>query len=170
LGILSPGRRASVGAKRSGTKLKARKKPSAKAIAGKSSAKVSKGTKTTTGRRGAGKQTAASSGVVPTAQKLAHLVESMGNNWVAGMLEVSPSQPSRWRTGEEGISPENARQLTDLEYVMSRLLQLYSPSLAKVWLESYNAHLEGRPVDVFHLRGALAVAEAIDAEAQGAYA
>jgi hypothetical protein len=150
-----------MGAKRSGAKLKARKKPSAK---------VSKGAKTTTGRRGAGKQTAARSGVVPTAQKLAHLVESMGNNWVAGMLEVSPSQPSRWRTGEEGISPENARRLTDLEYVMSRLLQLYSPSLAKVWLESYNAHLEGRPVDVFHLRGALAVAEAIDAEAQGAYA
>jgi hypothetical protein len=139
-----------MGAKRSGTKLKASKKTSAKAIARK--------------------QTAASSGVVPTAKKLAHLVESMGNNWVARMLEVSPSQPSRWRTGEEGISAENARQLTDLEYVMSRLLQLYSPSLAKLWLESYNANLEGRPVDVFHLRGALAVAEAIDAEAQGAYA
>lgn len=120
--------------------------------------------------RAAAKSAAASSGVVPTAQKLARLVESLGNNWVAGMLEVSTSQPSRWRTGEEGISPENARQVTDLEYVMSRLLQLYSPTVAKVWFESYNAHLQGRPVDVFHLRGALAVAAAIDAEAQGAYA
>jgi hypothetical protein len=94
----------------------------------------------------------------------------MGNNWVAEMLGVSRSQPSRWRTKEEGISPENARQVTDLEYVISRLLQLYSPDLARVWLVSYNAYLEGRPVDVLHLRGALAVAPAIDAEAQGAFA
>jgi hypothetical protein len=155
-----------MGSKRTG--MKARKKTPSKVTPKRSSAKVA--SKRTTSRRAGGKQAAASSGVVPTAQKLARLVETMGNNWVAGILEVSPSQPSRWRTGEEGISPENARQVTDLEYVMSRLLQLYVPSVAKIWLESYNAHLEGRPVDVLHLRGALAVAEAIDAEAQGAYA
>jgi hypothetical protein len=159
-----------MGAKLAGARLKARKKTSAKAVSRKSSAKVSKANKAATSRRAAGKEGAASSGVVPTTQKLARLVDRMGNNWVAGMLEVSPSQPSRWRTGEEGISPENARQVTDLEYVMSRLLQLYPPSVARVWLESYNAYLGGKPVDVFHLRGAIAVAEAIDAEAQGAYA
>jgi hypothetical protein len=156
-------------AKRTGARGKA-KKTSAKAVRRKSSAKVSGASKGTTSRRSAGKQVAARSGVVPTSQKLARLVESMGNNWVAGILGVSVSQPSRWRTGEERISPENARQVTDLEYVMSRLFQLYPPTLARVWLESYNAHLEGRPVDVFRLRGALAVAEAVDAEAQGAYA
>jgi uncharacterized protein (DUF2384 family) len=158
-----------MGAKRAGTRLKAKKKASAKTVSRKSSAKVSMPGKTTTGRRSAGKQVAAT-GVIPTTQKLARLVESMGNNWIAGVLGVSASQPSRWRTGEERMSPENARQVTDLEYVMSRLLQLYSPTLAKGWLESYNAHLEGRPVDVFRVRGALAVAGAIDAEAQGAYA
>jgi hypothetical protein len=160
--------------KRTGTRLKAGKgKPSRKSIAKKTAAKKTAAkvaSKTRTNRRASGKQAAASSGVVPTTQKLARLVESMGNNWVAGMLAVSPSQPSRWRTGEEGISGENARRVTDLEYVMSRLLQLYAPTTAKVWLESYNAHLEGRPVDVLHLRGAMAVAEAIDAEAAGAYA
>jgi hypothetical protein len=159
-----------MGAKRAGARVKAKKKTSAKAVSRKSATKVSKTSKASTGRRSAGKQVAASSGVVPTSQKLARLVESMGNNWVAGVLGVSVSQPSRWRTGEERISPENARLVTDLEYVMSRLFQLYSPTLAKVWLESYNAHLESRPVDVFRLRGALAVAEAVDAEAQGAYA
>jgi hypothetical protein len=171
LGILSGKERSGLmGAKRAGGRVKAKKKTAAKTVPRKSSAKVSKASKARTSRRSAGKKAAAGSGVVPTSHKLARLVESMGNNWVAGVLGVSVSQPSRWRTGEERISPENARQVTDLEYVMSRLFQLYSPTLAKVWLDSYNAHLEGRPVDVFRLRGALAVAEAIDAEAQGAYA
>jgi hypothetical protein len=161
-----------MGAKRIGTRLKGAKKSSAKkAISKKTSVKATRTSRATPAAgRSAGKRAAAGSGVVPTSQKLTRLVESMGNNWVARMLEVSPSQPSRWRTGEEGISPENARQVTDLEYVMSRLLQLYSPSVARVWLESYNGHLEGKPVDVLHLRGALTVAAAIDAEAQGAYA
>jgi hypothetical protein len=158
-----------MGAKRAGARVKAKKKTAAKAVSRRTAAKSSKSRKASTSRRSAGKQVAAS-GVVPTSQKLARLVESMGNNWVAGVLGVSVSQPSRWRTGEERISPENARLVTDLEYVISRLFQLYSPTLAKVWLESYNAHLESRPVDVFRLRGALAVAEAVDAEAQGAYA
>lgn len=160
-----------MGAKRSGTRLKAsRNSTTRKVAARKADAKSVRASKATATKRGRAASAAANSGVVPTDQKLARLVESMGNNWVAETLEVSRSQPSRWRTREEGISPENARRVTDLEYVMSRLLQLYSPALAKVWLTSFNIHVEGRPIDALHLRGALAVAAAIDAEAQGAFA
>lgn len=53
---------------------------------------------------------------------------------------------------------------------MARLLQLYPPDQAEIWLTSHNAHLGGRPVDVLRLRGAGPVVTAIDAAAQGAYA
>ena len=108
--------------------------------------------------------------IVATEEKLDRLVEAVGNNRVAQMLKVSRSQPSRWRTGEEGIGPENARRVVDLEYVMSRLAQLYPEAVADMWLSSFNAHLGARPVDVLQLKGAGPVVAAIDAEAEGAYA
>jgi len=103
-------------------------------------------------------------------ERLDHLVESLGNNRVAELLEVSRSQPTRWRSGKEGISPANERRVTDLEYIIARLLQLFPKDLAETWLTSQNAHLGARPVDVLRLRGPAAVIQAVDAEAQGAYA
>ena len=104
------------------------------------------------------------------AARLAQLIRDLGNNRVASLLDVSVSQPSRWKTGEERISAENQRRLLDLDYVMARLLQLYPREQAEIWLTSHNAHLGSRPVDVLRLRGAAAVVVAIDAEAEGAYA
>jgi len=103
------------------------------------------------------------------AARLAQLIRDLGNNRVASLLDVSVSQPSRWKTGEERISAENQRRLLDLDYVMARLLQLYPREQAEIWLTSHNAHLGSRPVDVLRLRGAAAVVAAIDAEAEGAY-
>src|SRR5438093_8829823 len=103
------------------------------------------------------------------AERLERLVAGLGNNRVAGLLNVSPSQPSRWRRGEERISADKQRSLLDLDYVMARLLQLFPPEQAEIWLTSHNAHLGARPMDVLRLRGAGAVVRAIDAEAQGAY-
>ena len=104
------------------------------------------------------------------AARLAQLIRDLGNNRVASLLDVSASQPSRWKTGEERISAENQRRLLDLDYVMARLLHLYPREQAEIWLTSHNAHLGSRPVDVLRLRGASAVVAAIDAEAEGAYA
>ncbi len=104
------------------------------------------------------------------AARLAQLIHDLGSNRVASLLDVSASQPSRWRTGEERIGAENQRRLLDLDYVMARLLQLYPREQAEIWLTSHNAHLGSRPVDVLRLRGAAAVVAAIDAEAEGAYA
>ena len=103
------------------------------------------------------------------AGRLGRLITDLGNNRVASLLGVSPSQPSRWRRGAERISAEKQRSLLDLDYVMARLLQLFPPQQAEIWLTSHNAHLGARPMDVLRLRGAGAVVQAIDAEAQGAY-
>jgi len=103
-------------------------------------------------------------------EKLHRLIAGFGNNRVASLLGVSPSQPSRWQKGEERISAENQRGLLDLDYVMARLLQLFPQEQAEIWLTSHNAHLGARPIDVLRLRGAARVVQAIDAEAQDAYA
>jgi hypothetical protein len=108
--------------------------------------------------------------VVSLLDRLERLVGGLGNNKVAELLDVSQSQPSRWRRSQEGIDPENQRRVLDLDYVMSRLLQLYPPEQARLWLRSHNAHLGARPVDVLRQRGVAPVIQAIDAEAEGAYA
>jgi hypothetical protein len=61
------------------------------------------------------------------------------------------------------------RRVLDLDYVMARLLRLFPKQQAEIWLESNNAHLGARPIDVLKLRGASSVVEALDAEEQGAY-
>lgn len=108
--------------------------------------------------------------LVAQSERLARLIDELGNNRVADLLSVSPSQPSRWRSGKEGIGAENQRKLIDLDYVFGRLEQLFPSRQAEIWLTSYNAHLGGRPIDVLRIRGAAPVIEAIDAEAQGAFA
>ncbi|HST46220.1 antitoxin Xre/MbcA/ParS toxin-binding domain-containing protein [Jatrophihabitans sp.] len=99
------------------------------------------------------------------------LVAVLGNNTLARILGVSISQPSRWRTGKEQISPENRRKLTDLNHVLERLLLEVYPDQAEDWLSSPNAHLGGGiPLNVLMLYGPAAVLEAIEALAGGAYA
>ena len=103
------------------------------------------------------------------AERLSRLIHGLGNNHLASLLDVSPSQPSRWRAGKERMSPESQRRLLDLDYVMARLLQVFPREQAEIWLTSHNACLGSRPIDVLRLRGAAPVVLAIDAEAQGAY-
>jgi uncharacterized protein (DUF2384 family) len=102
--------------------------------------------------------------------EVARVVAALGSNTVAELLGVSRSQPSRWRSGKERISPGNRARLTDLDHVLNRLLQVLWPEEASAWLTARNPHLGGRPVDVLALRGAAPVLQAIDALAQGAYA
>lgn len=103
-------------------------------------------------------------------RRLEYVVAQLGNNHAARLLKVSQSQPSRWRSREEGIGSESRRRIADLDYVLARLLEIYPQEVADVWLESFNAHLGARPVDVLELSGVARVIAAIDAEAEGAYA
>jgi hypothetical protein len=104
-------------------------------------------------------------------RRLDWLISVLGSNEVAHLLGVSRSQPSRWRTGSEGITAHNQRALIDLDYVVVRLHQIWMPAVAAIWLESPNAHLGGAtPIEVLRQRGPTALIHAIEAEAEGSYA
>lgn len=99
------------------------------------------------------------------------VVAVLGNNLVADILGVARSQPSRWRSGQERMGPENRRRVSDLDHVLDRLLLELHPEQAGMWLTGANPHLGGaRPIDVLALRGAAPVLVAIDALAVGAFA
>lgn len=104
-------------------------------------------------------------------RRLGWLIDVLGNNQVAELLQVNRSQPSRWRTGREGLAPPNQRKVLDLDYVIARLHQLWTPDVAAIWLRSPNAHLNAAvPLEVLRQRGVTDVIEALDATAEGAYA
>ena len=99
------------------------------------------------------------------------LVDILGNKLVAELLQVAESQPSQWRRAKEVPGPQVAPLVMDLDHVVGRLLLIWDPSVIGDWLRGSNAFLEGaRPIDVLVLRGSTPVIEAIEAEAQGAYA
>lgn len=90
---------------------------------------------------------------------------------LAQLLDVSKSQPSRWKDGVEVPSLAAAKKLLDLEAVVRRALLLWEPDVARIWLESPNAYLDhARPIDVVLTRGASEVIEALDSALAGGYA
>jgi hypothetical protein len=104
-------------------------------------------------------------------QRADFLVRILGNKRVAELLSVSASQPSQWRRAKEVPGPEVAPVLLDLDHVVGRLLLIWDASVIVDWLTGPNAFLDGaRPIDVLATRGSTEVIEAIEAEAQGAYA
>ncbi|MFC4224661.1 antitoxin Xre/MbcA/ParS toxin-binding domain-containing protein [Lysinibacter cavernae] len=100
------------------------------------------------------------------------LIGILGSNKaLADLLNVSPSQPSRWRSGKEVPSPQSGRELIDLDYVLARASQVWPPAVALQWLEGHNSFLGGaRPIDVLRSSGAAEVIEALDGALAGAYA
>lgn len=99
------------------------------------------------------------------------VVATLGNKRTAGLLQVSPSQPTRWKQAKEVPGPQAAPLLLDLDHIIARLLLVWDESVIGDWLEGSNAFLDGaRPIDVLRTRGSTEVVEAIEAEAAGAYA
>lgn len=90
---------------------------------------------------------------------------------LASMLEVSPSQPTRWIDGSERPNSENARVIVDLDHVIARAGLLWKPSVIGSWLNGSNAFLDGaRPIDVLRTTGSAPVIDALDQELAGGYA
>lgn len=105
-----------------------------------------------------------------TVRRAADLVDFLGNNRVAALLQVSRSQPSRWKRRQEGLNPESSRLVLDLDYVLQRFRQVYDDKeVFWIWLNSQNPYLGTRPIDVIMLRGPQAVMPAIEALAEGAF-
>jgi len=95
-----------------------------------------------------------------------------GTRRAADLLDVAASQPSRWMSGESVPGPEHARMLVDLDHVLAHALLVWADaSVARDWLTTANAHLDGlRPLAWMQLHGSTGVVETLRAEAAGAYA
>ena len=106
------------------------------------------------------------------AQRTDELATAVGGvTALARALGVSPSQPSRWKSGKESPSPEMARRLIDLDHVVARAALVWHPDVIPVWLRSANGHLNGQsPLGVLTTRGPNEVLDALDATEAGAFA
>lgn len=90
---------------------------------------------------------------------------------LAEALDVSKSQPSRWKDGKEIPSPEMSARLLDLDYVVAFAMQTWDSSVVMDWLSSPNGFLDGAPpLEVLRQRGSAEVIDALRATISGAYA
>ena len=101
-------------------------------------------------------------------QRVLYLVDVFSRAQLAKLIGVSPSQTSRWASGEERPGPAAAPALIDLEHVYSRARLVWGGDSARIWMESPNAFLGGaRPLDVLLTEGAARVLQTLDAEMWG---
>lgn len=133
--------------------------------------------KSVTSKAGAALKTAAALKVGPgvtiqIADRAGAVAAALGSKaQLASMLEVSPSQPTRWIDGSESPNSENARVIVDLDHVIARAGLLWKPSVIGSWLNGSNAFLDGaRPIDVLRTTGSAPVIDALDQELAGGYA
>ena len=107
-----------------------------------------------------------------SAERAQFLIDTVGGvNKLAKTLGVSPSQPSRWKSGQEVPSPDVAAKLLDLDHVIALAVQTWHPAVVMDWMTTGNGFLEGaRPIDVLLQRGSAEVIDALKASLSGAYA
>jgi len=106
------------------------------------------------------------------AQRTEDLAKALGGvTALARALGVSPSQPSRWKSGKESPGPEAARKLVDLDHVVARAQLVWDPEVVEIWLRSSNGFLNGQtPLGVLMTRGPGEVLSALDAFDSGGFA
>jgi uncharacterized protein (DUF2384 family) len=101
-------------------------------------------------------------------QRVLYLTNVFSRAQLAKLIGVSPSQTSRWASGEERPGPAAAPALIDLEHVYSRARLVWGGDSARIWMESANTFLGGaRPLDVLLTEGAARVLQTLDAEMWG---
>lgn len=89
---------------------------------------------------------------------------------IAALLDVSPSQVSRWRRGQ-APDLENADRLAGLALVVEMLARWLHPDTVEGWLEGANAHLNDRTPAYLIRHGCVAdVIGALEAEKAGTFA
>jgi uncharacterized protein (DUF2384 family) len=101
-------------------------------------------------------------------QRVAYLTDVFSRAQLAKLIGVSPSQTSRWASGEERPGPAAAPALIDLEHIYSRARLVWGGESARIWMESANVFLGGaRPLDVLLTEGPAPVLQTLDAEMWG---
>jgi uncharacterized protein (DUF2384 family) len=102
---------------------------------------------------------------------LARVVEALGTNAAARLLDADRAQVSRWTSGKEAIGSEMGRRIVDLHDILTRILRVFNREAAAMWLVGSEPLLGGaRPIDVLAMEGAGPVVRAIDGIAEGASA
>lgn len=103
--------------------------------------------------------------------KLARIVETLGLSAAADVLDVDKSQLRRCVHGDEGISAELTRRISDLEFVLDRALQVMNPEEVGPWLANPEPLLGNSvPMNVLTLSGPSRVIGALDAIGAGTFA
>ena len=70
---------------------------------------------------------------------------------IANLANVSKATVSRWSTGKAQPQPKNEILLSNLYYIVGRLLDYYSPNDIRVWLYAPHPQLDGqRAIDLIH--------------------
>lgn len=107
---------------------------------------------------------------VATVDKVVALSRDFGSQRrLAELLDVNPSQITRWRRGQ-GIDEVNAGRVDLLELVMAGLLRLYPAEAAERWLFGANPSLQGRrPLDLIRRGCSREVLDAIANERAGSF-
>ena len=106
-----------------------------------------------------------------TRLKIARLAKDLaGQSEIARLLDGDRSRVSRWLTSAVP-DPGNQTKLDALEFVMSRLLQVFGAETARKWQTAVNAHLGNRrPVDLIVANRIAEVIAATEQADTGAFA
>jgi transcriptional regulator with XRE-family HTH domain len=89
---------------------------------------------------------------------------------LANVADVSKATVSRWTSGRATPHPHTQLVLSDLRYVVDRLVELYTPDEVRTWLYSRNALLAGRRAfELIHEGRTEEVLSAIDGLAASTY-
>ncbi|HXH57687.1 hypothetical protein [Iamia sp.] len=102
-------------------------------------------------------------------EKVDRLIAVYGASGLAALLGASRSQPTRWRAGHERPARPTVQRLLALDFLTSRLAEVFTARQTEVWLDSPNPYLGGAaPARVFIQFGGSAVEPAISAVEVGA--
>ena len=85
------------------------------------------------------------------ARKLENILSKGGMRLVdvADVLQTRPETVSRWNQGKAFPHPMIERQLLDLEWIVEKLADFYSPQETRLWLFSRQKLLDGKtPADL----------------------
>lgn len=114
---------------------------------------------------------AAAGTLADVAPLLSRIIDALGTNAAARLLDADRAQVSRWASGTEAVGQEMGRRIVDLHDVLTRIMRVYGPEPAAMWLVGSEPLLGGaRPIDVLAAEGAAPVIRAIDGIAEGAFA
>jgi len=88
---------------------------------------------------------------------------------IANLADVSKATVSRWLSGKAQPQPKNEILLSNLYYIVGRLLEYYTPGEIRLWLYAPHPQLEGqRAIDLVHegrSEEILQILKRLDAEA-----